>query len=188
MTVSRRVAHPRIISGVAYPFVLKGGHSFWCGAHASFHAASELRAVIERTRVTLEVEDYVQGSLEVVLGLIEECGVDPVGFPRMEKREFMRKSRPMPACAQEHYGCCSLFGAASARTHQRMGPGLEAVAAPADSNSTAAAEIFHMFILENCGSKTGDEVALDGEPAVGEVADRGVGATRLALMMFDWKR
>jgi hypothetical protein len=122
------------------------------------------------------VEDDVEGGLEIVLGLIEEVGVDPVGFaahgkPGMQavveaNAHFRRKSRAAVA-----RGLRLQVRAAN----KGMRPGLEAVAAPAYAKS-AAAKILYMLIDVDRVSKTRDEVALDGKPSICELADRGVGA------------
>lgn len=124
-----------------------------------------------------EVEDDVEGGLEIVLCLVEEGGVDPVEFAAngkagvkaiVEADAGLRGKR-----AAAVVGGLRLQVSAS---YERVGPRFEPVAAPADAESAAAAEILHMFILENCGGEAGDDVALNSEPAVGEVADGGVSA------------
>src|SRR5258708_24279570 len=69
---------------------------------------------------------------------------------------------------------CSL-GLQVRTTHETVCPGLKPVTTGANTESTAAAEILHMFVDVDCGGETGDDVAFDGEPAVRVVADRGVG-------------
>jgi len=61
-------------------------------------------------------------------------------------------------------------------THETVCPRLKPVTTGANTESTTAAEILHMFVDVDCGGETGDDVAFDGEPAVRVVADRGVGA------------
>src|SRR5258708_37940068 len=70
---------------------------------------------------------------------------------------------------------CSL-GLQVRPAHETVCPGLKPVATGANTESTTAAEILHMFVDVDCGGETGDDVAFDGEPAIRVVADRGVGA------------
>jgi hypothetical protein len=123
------------------------------------------------------VKDDVESGLEIVLGLIKKSGVDPVEFAA-------NGETGMQAVVKANAGLCGKSVAAVAgrlglkvcAADERVGPRLEAVAAPADAESATAAEIFYVFILEDRGREASDEVALDSEPAVGEIANRGVGA------------
>jgi len=125
----------------------------------------------------LEVEDDVEGGLEIVLGLVEEGGVNPVGFAADGKAG-------MQAVIEANARLHGKSAAAVARglglqvraAHQSVGPGLESIATAADADSAATAEILHVLVDVDSGSKPGDDVTLDGEPAVREIADRGVGA------------
>jgi len=128
------------------------------------------------------VEDHVENGLEIVLGLIEESGMNPVGFKTHGK--------PGVQAVVEANACLSCKRAATATgrlglkvcaADERVGPRLEAVAAPADAQSATAAEIFYVFILKDRGGEAGDEVALDGEPTIRKVADRGVGANEAGV-------
>jgi len=129
-----------------------------------------------------EVEDEVESGLEIVLGLVEEGGINPVCF------EAHGKPR-MQAVIQANTGLRGKRAAAVARrlglqvcaTHQGVHPGLESVAASTNADSSATTEILHMLIDVNRGSEAGDDVALDGEPAIRKVADRGVGANEAGV-------
>jgi hypothetical protein len=129
-----------------------------------------------RTR-RLEVVDDVEGGLEIVLGLVEEGGVHPIKFAPhgetgmqavVEANAGLRRKRAAAIAGR--------LGLQVRAAHQRVCPRLEAVAAAADADSAAAAEILHVFILEDRRGEAGDDVSLQRKPPVGEVADRGVGA------------
>src|SRR5882762_687409 len=127
--------------------------------------------------VESEVEHDAEICLVIVLGLIEQGGVDPVGFgahgkPGMQAivETNARLHRKRAAAAARSLGL-------QVRTaHETVCPRLKPVATGANTESTTAAEILHMFVDVDCGGETGDDVAFDGEPAVRVVADRGVGA------------
>ena len=123
------------------------------------------------------MEDDVEGGLEIVLRLAEECGVDPVGFAANRKTGVQPVVEADAGLGSESTSAAARrLGLQVCAADQSMGPRLEPVAAATDADSTTAAEIFYVFILEDRGGEASDDVALDCEPAVGEVADRGIGA------------
>ena len=125
----------------------------------------------------LEVEDDVEGGLKIVLGLVEEGSVNPVGFEAHGKPGMQAVVEANARLSGERAAAVARrLGLQVRPAHQSVCPRLESVTTAADADSAAAAEIFHMLVHVDWGSKTGDDVALDSEPAIREVADRGVGA------------
>jgi len=130
----------------------------------------------------LEVEDDVEGGLEIVLGLIEKAGVNPIGLATHRKpgihAEVQSNARlrrkPVAAVARG-------LGLQVRAADQCVCPRLETVAAAADAESTTAAEILHMLVDVDCWSKTRDDVPLECKPTVSEVADGGVGADQTGV-------
>src|SRR5580692_834158 len=130
----------------------------------------------KRTR-RLEVINDTESGLEIVLGLVEEGGVHPVDFtahgkPGMQavvEAEARLRGERVAAVARR-------LGLQVRAAHQSVCPGLEPVTPAANADSAATAEIFHMLVNVDGGSKAGDDVAFDGEPTARVVADRGVGA------------
>ena len=128
------------------------------------------------------MEDDVEGGLEIVLGLVEEGGVNPVGFAAHGKAGMQAV---VEADARLHgkrvAAVAGGLGLQVRAAQQSVHPGLEPVTPGADTNSAAATEILHMLVDVDCGSETGDYVAFDREPAAREVADSGVGANETGV-------
>lgn len=130
----------------------------------------------ERVR-SLEVENDVEGGLVVVLGLVEECGVDPVGFEAHGKAGMQAVVKSDARLRGQRIATVvRRLRLQVSSANDGVRPGFEAVTAATDAESTAPAKILHMFILEDRRGEARDNVTFDGKPTVGKVADRGVGA------------
>ena len=140
-----------------------------------------LRGVKDSAR-WLEVEDDVEGGLEIVLGLIEEGGVNPVGLAAHGKAGMQAV---IEADARLHgkraAAVASGLGLQVRAADETVHPRLEPVTPGADTDSAAAAEVLHMLVDVDCRSETRDYVAFDSEPAAREVADGGVGANETGV-------
>ncbi len=122
------------------------------------------------------MEDSAESGLEIVLSLVEEGGINPVGFAANGKTGVQAVVEADAGLYSESSSTVAgRLGLQVGATQQDVPPGLKPVAAAADADSAAAAKILHMLVDIDGGSETGNDVALDGEPTIREVANRGVG-------------
>ena len=88
----------------------------------------------------LEVEDDAGGSLEIVLGLVEEAGVNPVGFAAQRKPGIYTEVQANARLSGKRVAAVARRLGLQVRTaYQSVAPRLEPVAAAANAGPDSTA-------------------------------------------------